>query len=143
MRRDKNCVFCKIVEGTIPAIKIYEDEEVLAFLDIAPINPGHALVIPKEHFSGCGGMPEALGGRLFHLAARIGTACKRALNADGFNLHLAEGGCAGQEVPHAHIHVIPRAPEDGFHWNWRKVEYADAAARQACAKQIIDKLKTE
>lgn len=138
-----NCIFCRIVAGDLPATKLYEDDLVLAFLDLAPINPGHLLVIPKEHHVSMASVPELIAGRMLRVAARLGTAQRRALDADGFNLHLADGTCAGQVVMHAHLHVIPRHPEDGFHWGWRQHRYADDAARDATAVRILAKFKPE
>ncbi len=134
------CVFCKIIAGELPASKIYEDELVFAFLDIGPINPGHILVIPKEHHESPATLPEATAGRMFRVASRLGVALRRAMDYDGFNLHLADGTAAGQVVMHAHLHVIPRGVEDHFHWNSRQIPYADAAEREETAKKIIEKL---
>jgi len=136
-----DCIFCKIIAGEIPATKIYEDDLVLAFMDIAPINPGHILVIPKEHHNGSSTIPEAVAGRMFKLGSRIGIALKRALDYDGFNLHLADGTCAGQVVLHAHLHVVPRGAEDGFHWNWRQTSYANDEEMTDKSRKIIAKLK--
>lgn len=138
---DKNCVFCKIVAREIDAIKIYEDELVLAFLDISPICKGHTLIIPKEHFESISAIPENICGRITHLAGRIGTAFKRTLDVDGFNLHLSDGKCAGQVVMHAHMHVVPRHPEDGFHWNWRQLKYSSDDEKNEIAEKIKSKLK--
>jgi histidine triad (HIT) family protein len=137
----ENCIFCKIIAGKIPSTKIYEDDLIIAFLDIAPINPGHILIIPKEHHTGSSTIPEDVAGRMFRVGSRIGVALKRALDYDGFNLHLADGTCAGQVVMHAHLHVVPRGAEDGFHWNWRQLSYADDAEITDKAQQIIAKLK--
>lgn len=137
----KDCIFCKITAGELPAVKLYEDELVLAFLDIAPINPGHILVIPKEHHTGSATIPEDVAGRMFHVGTRLGVAAKRAMEMDGFNLHLADGTCAGQVVMHAHLHVIPRSAEDGFHWNWRQKKYSDDKERDETAALIKEKLK--
>jgi histidine triad (HIT) family protein len=139
----RDCIFCKIVAGEIPAEKIYEDEHILAFMDIAPINHGHVLIIPRDHHGSSATIPEDVAGRMFRVAARIGVAQKRALDCDGFNLHLADGECAGQVVMHAHLHVIPRGVEDGFHWNWRHLEYATDAEKTDIAKKIILKFKIE
>lgn len=109
-----NCIFCKIAAGEIPAVKIYEDELVLAFLDIGPINFGHTLVIPKEHHESSSTIPEATAGRMFHIGSRIGIALRRELDYDAFNLHLADGTAAGQVVPHAHLHVVPRGRRRRF-----------------------------
>ena len=137
----RNCIFCKIIKGDIPCVKIYEDDLVLAFLDINPINPGHTLVIPKEHHTSVATIPEQTAGRMFLVASRLGVAARRALNVDGFNLHLADGTCAGQVVMHAHLHVVPRSLEDGFHWNWRQLKYASDSERNAIAAQISEKIK--
>ena len=137
----KNCIFCKIIADELPSAKLYEDDLVYAFLDISPINPGHILIIPKEHHTSSSTIPEETAGRMFHLGSRFGVAFKRAIDADGFNLHLADGPCAGQVVMHAHLHVIPRDVEDGFHWNWRQVEYSDENERNEIAAKIMEKMK--
>ena len=136
----KDCIFCKIIAGEIPSRKIYEDDKVYAFMDIGPINYGHTLVIPKEHHTGSSTIPEETAGRMFKVASRIGVALKRALDADAFNLHLADGTCAGQVVMHAHLHVVPRFAEDDFHWNWRQLAYPEGKMA-GIAEKIISKLK--
>ena len=138
-----SCIFCKIADGRIPSVKVYEDELVLAFMDIAPINFGHVLVIPKEHHTSAATIPETVAGRMFVAGARLGVACKRALAYEGFNLHLADGTCAGQVVMHAHLHVVPRGLEDGFHWNWRQLKYESDEQRLQIGRQIAEKLKLE
>ncbi len=135
-----NCIFCKVIEGEIPSTRIYEDDLVLAFMDISPINKGHVLVVPKEHHVGSSTIPEEVAGRMFHIGSRIGVALRRGLDYDGFNLHLADGTCAGQVVMHAHLHIVPRGVEDGFHWNWRQLKYEDNEAWEA-AEKIKAKLK--
>lgn len=129
------CIFCKIVRGEIPSFKIYEDELVYAFLDIGPINFGHVLVIPKEHHESSATILEETAGRMFRIGARIGVAQKRELECEAFNLHLADGTAAGQVVMHAHLHVIPRGVEDGFHWNWRQLRYPEGKAAE-CAEKL-------
>ena len=129
----ENCIFCRIVKGEIPAAKIYEDELVFAFLDIAPINFGHVLVIPKEHHESSSTIPEATAGRMFRIGSRIGIALKLKLDYDAFNLHLADGAAAGQVVMHAHLHVVPRGVEDGFHWTWRQLKYPDGELQKTAA----------
>ena len=136
-----NCIFCKIIAVEIPCAKIYEDELVLAFLDIAPINPGHVLVIPKEHHQSASTIPENVAGRMFRIGSRIGILLKRRGDEyDGYNLHLADGSAAGQVVMHAHLHVIPRGVEDGFRWNWRQLSYADGEAK-LLAEELAAKLE--
>ena len=78
---------------------------------------------------------------MFKIGSRIGVALKRALDYDGFNLHLADGTCAGQVVLHAHLHVVPRGAEDGFHWNWRQMSYENNEEMADKSRQIIAKLK--
>ncbi len=124
------CIFCKIISGEIPAAKIYEDELVLAFLDIGPINFGHTLVIPKEHHESSATIPEATAGRMFRVGSRIGIALKRKFEYEAFNLHLADGTAAGQVVMHAHLHVVPRGVEDGFRWNWRQLSYKEGELKE-------------
>ncbi len=133
------CIFCKIVAGEIPALRIYEDELVFAFLDIGPINPGHVLVIPKEHHESSATIPEETAGRMFRVGSRIGTALRRAMDYEAFNLHLADGTAAGQVVMHAHLHVVPRGVEDGFYWNWRQMRYPEGEAA-GIAEKIIARL---
>ncbi len=139
----EKCIFCKIIAGAIPSVKIYEDDLVYAFLDISPINFGHTLVIPKEHHVSCATVPEMVAGRMFHVGSRIGVALRRAFDYDAFNLHLADGSAAGQVVNHVHLHVVPRGVEDGFRWNWRQLEYESAEKRAELAAEVINKLKLD
>lgn len=136
------CIFCKIIKGELPSTKIYEDELVFAFLDISPINFGHTLVIPKEHHESPATISEEILGRMFHVGSRIGIAMKRSLEYDGYNLHLADGSAAGQVVMHAHLHVVPRGVEDGFHWNWRQLEYEDKH-RDTLTQEVIKRLNVK
>jgi len=133
----ENCVFCRIIRGEIPADKVYEDGHILAFLDIAPLNKGHTLVIPKEHFFSVTETPPELLAAIMQAAARIGAAMMRAVDADGFNLILSNGACAGQVVQHTHLHVVPRFPDDGIHLPSRSVPYTDDAEK----REILDKAR--
>ena len=137
-----NCIFCRIIAGEIPSVKLYEDDLVYAFLDIAPINFGHALVIPKAHCESASTIPEATAGRMMKVGSRIGIALKRALDYDAYNLHLADGKAAGQVVMHAHLHVVPRGVDDDFRWNWRQLQYQDGAASEL-AEKVMAKFKLE
>ena len=130
----ENCIFCKIIAGEIPSAKVYEDELVYAFLDISPINKGHVLVIPKEHHESAAAVNEETVGRMMKVGSRIGIALKRELDADAYNLHLADGTAAGQVIMHAHLHIVPRWIEDGFHWNWRQLSYNDGEMADISAK---------
>ena len=120
---DEHCVFCKIISGQIPAATIYEDDQVLAFLDIAPFNFGHTLVIPKRHCHGVSDMPEESRNALFAAAARLAPVVLRVTGAAGFNLLMNNGQAAGQEVPHAHLHIIPRFMDDKVLLNAPQKQY--------------------
>ena len=109
-----DCIFCKIAKGEIPSEKIYEDEYTYAFLDIYPGNHGHTLVIPKEHFENIYSIPDEEWCRLMLTVKKVADAAKRGMDADGINLFMNNEEAAGQEIPHAHIHIIPRFREDGF-----------------------------
>jgi histidine triad (HIT) family protein len=130
------CVFCKIVAGRIPSTKVYEDDAVLAFIDIGPIVKGHVLVIPKEHFDPLTAVPAALLGRVMEVVQKVAAAQITGLGADGVNLHQANGAAAGQVVPHVHVHVIPRFNDDGHRWNWKSTTYAAPAEAAAMADRI-------
>jgi histidine triad (HIT) family protein len=94
---------------------VYEDDEIIAFLDIRPINPGHTLVIPKDHAANLKDLDSQLGGRLFQVAGQVASALRKSgLRCEGINVWLADGKAAFQEVPHIHIHVIPRFKGDGL-----------------------------
>jgi len=109
------CIFCKIVDGTAPSSKVYEDDICLSFMDIQPVNPGHVLVIPKTHFSDLSDLPPDVGGHLFQVAQKIAVRLpKTEIRNEGVDFLLAHGAAAGQEVFHVHLHVIPRYEGDGF-----------------------------
>jgi len=107
------CPFCRIREGTLAAHLLYQDEEVLAFLDISPVTQGHTLVVPRWHAASLTACSPSTVAGLFLAAVRLAGAIQRALGAPGFNLGLNDGRAAGQEVPHVHVHVIPRYGDEG------------------------------
>ena len=110
-----DCVFCAIVAGIEPASVIYDDAEVLAFLDIAPINPGHLMVVPKRHASFLADLDEATGAWMFGMSMQLARTLRASdLRCEGVNLFLADGEAAGQEVFHVHLHVFPRFEGDSF-----------------------------
>lgn len=124
-----DCIFCKIVEGVLPSNKIYEDKNVLAFLDIAPVHPGHVLVIPKKHFANMEEIPENLLVDLIKIVKKIGLAVKKGLNYEGYNIQENNDPIAGQIVPHLHFHIIPRIEEDGLKL-WPQKEYSKGEAEK-------------
>ena len=111
------CVFCKIVKGKIPSAKVYEDDKILAFLDIGPVNKGHTLVIPKQHYETMLDLPDKLLKEMIIAVKKMVQAIKEGVNADGVNLLMSNYKAAGQVVPHAHFHILPRFSNDGLkHW---------------------------
>jgi len=108
----ENCIFCKIVKGEIKSQKVYEDEETLAFLDINPVNKGHVLVIPKDHYENIFDIPKDKLSKVMEVAQKIAIAIKK-MGADGVNIVSNNGKAAEQHVFHLHIHVIPRYYNDG------------------------------
>jgi histidine triad (HIT) family protein len=118
-----DCMFCKIARGEIPCSKIYEDQNILAFLDIMPVNKGHALVIPKAHFEDIFQIPDDLLAEITSIVKKVSIAVKHGVEADGINLLMNNQKAAGQVVPHAHFHIIPRHKGDGLqHWEQREYE---------------------
>lgn len=139
-RIEEDCVFCKIVRGDLPCSRLFEDDRVLAFLDIAPWNKGHSLIIPKEHHNSITTVPTAFLDRMMAIAPALGAALMRAADADGFNLLLSNGPCAGQVVPHAHLHVIPRHPDDGLHMPARNVGYESDQEKESLVADVKKRL---
>ncbi len=135
----EKCIFCEIVAGNIPCTKIYESENILAFLDIAPVNPGHTLVIPKQHYPTLLDLPPALGQELLEALQKVAKAIKKGLQADGINLGMNNYRAAGQLVFHAHFHLIPRYEKDGLTL-WPQQKYESETKMQEIAQQIINKL---
>jgi len=108
------CVFCKIISGEIPSFKVYENEQVLAFLDIKPVHPGHTLVIPKKHAANLEEINELDLKEVILAVKKIGQMLKDRLAIPGYNVSLNNDPVAGQEISHLHFHVIPRHPNDGL-----------------------------
>lgn len=110
-----DCVFCKIVRGEISATKIYEDNDVMAFLDISQVTPGHALVIPKRHYSNYVSTPKSIMHKVMDVAQRVAQADITMLGAKGVNILTNVNKEAGQAILHFHVHVIPRyIADEGF-----------------------------
>jgi len=131
-----NCIFCKIINHEIPATVLYEDETALVIMDIGPIVEGHALVIPKIHFEQLTDLPDDQVAHLHQVAKKIAQAQQRALQATGINILQNNGVAAGQEVPHFHIHVIPRFDDDAHHWNWNPKTYDSLDTMISIANKI-------
>jgi len=131
-----DCIFCKIVTGKLPACKVYEDADTLAFMDIGPIVKGHTLVIPKTHYDPLIQTPTKVLHQLITVVQRIAAAQVHGLKADGVNVIQSNGQAAGQVIPHIHFHVIPRFLEDGHSWNWRPRAYAAPDEMHKLAENI-------
>lgn len=135
----EDCIFCKMVAGQIPVAKIYEDEIVLAFLDIGPISDGHALVIPRQHFERLHDCPPVLLGEVSSRLGRIAAAVAGEMESDGYNLLCNNGRAAGQLIEHLHFHIIPRNVGDGVFDRWPAYKYPEGKI-EALADSIRKKL---
>jgi histidine triad (HIT) family protein len=115
-----DCIFCKIIDGDIPAAKVYEDEHVLAFLDISQVTKGHTLVIPKVHKENIYELTPEIAENLFKVVPKIASSIKEQFEPIGLNLLNNNGEAAGQSVFHYHLHIIPRYGKgDGFGAVWK------------------------
>ena len=130
-----DCVFCRIAQGNAPCAKVYEDEEVLAFLAIGPIKPGHTLVIPKSHYKNLLETPDKLAQSVHKALQAIGRAVMSATGAQGFNVLQNNNPAAEQTIFHVHWHVIPRHDGDGV-TNWVEGRYANQEEMRDLAQQI-------
>ena len=135
----ENCIFCKIVKGEIASKKIYENEKVLAFLDVNPVSKGHILIIPKKHFENIYEIKDSYLKEIISVAKIIAESLKKSLNADSVNILHASGKDAQQSVFHFHIHLIPRYKDDGFDI-WPKSDYKELnldEIKNKIAKEIL------
>lgn len=110
----EDCIFCKIIAGEIPSEKVYEDEQVLAFLDIKPVNRGHLLVVPKIHSTDLLSVEDEVLKDMMPKVKKIGAAAMKAMNAQGINISTNNGKAAGQIIFHLHFHLIPRFSNDNL-----------------------------
>ncbi len=120
------CVFCKIVAGQIPASVVLDTASVMAFLDIRPIAIGHTLVMLKRHVPSILEMSQDELADLFGTASRVADAVQNAVEADTFNIEINDGPAAGQEIPHVHVHIVPRRHGDGISGGWKHTSYQGA-----------------
>ena len=135
----ESCIFCRIIEGSLPANKIFENRETIAFLDIGPVHPGHSLVIPRKHFKDIFDCDENIMGEVMKTAKKISGPIMKAVKADGINIGMNNKESAGQEVFHAHVHVIPRYREDGLR-HWKKEDFRDENHRKEVHENIMKEL---
>jgi len=128
---EKDCIFCRIVKGELPAYKVYEDTDFLGFLDIKPLNPGHTLLIPKNHYRFVADVPNF--GHYFEIAKKVGTGIKQATGHK--HLYFL---CLGNLVKHAHIWILPHFAGDGHGTavNWEAVKSQDEKEMETIAEKI-------
>lgn len=129
----KDCIFCKIVAGELPSHKVYEDADTLAFLSTGPNNPGHSLVIPKQHSENIYDMSDHSLATTIRSVQKVAKAVKTAMQADGINIAMNNDKAAGQVIYHPHFHVIPRFQEDGYH-HWGQKTYKEGEADSVAEK---------
>jgi histidine triad (HIT) family protein len=108
------CPFCDVLRGAGEVSICYEDSDVVAFMDIQPVNSGHVLVVPREHYESLEDIPHTLATHLFDVAMQLAPVVQHVGNADGMNVVVNSGAAAGQDVFHFHVHAIPRCQGDGF-----------------------------
>ena len=130
-----DCIFCAIIEGKAPAEVIYEDEAVVAFLDINPANDGHTLIVPRQHVQDIFDIGEETAAAVMRAVVRVAQAIKAALQPDGVNLMQASGRAAFQSVFHFHIHIVPRWWGDDLRLPWHP-RPGDPVAIRAVAARI-------
>ncbi|MEI7901414.1 MAG: HIT family protein [bacterium] len=131
---DPSCIFCKIIAGHIPAFKIYEDEHTVAFLDIAPFEKGHVLVVPKHHADYFTDLRTEDLFTFITAVQNVAALLLKKMPCDGFNLVQNNGVCATQVVPHVHFHIIPRWNDRTV--NWLPGTYEDAAELSAIQRRL-------
>ncbi len=132
------CIFCQIIDGSAESSEIHRGDSCVAFLDVSPINPGHTLICPIRHVSTFLDLDPNESSEILSAAQRIARSqLTKIPGCSGVNLLLSEGEDAGQEVPHVHLHVVPRAKDDGFGWR----RFGSSSAREeldAIAAQLRD-----
>src|SRR3712207_270148 len=109
-----HCTFCDLVRGAGEVSACYEDADAVAFMDIQPVNAGHVLVVPREHYESLFDVPRELGVHLFDVTMRVAAAVRRVTSCDAMNIVVNSGAAAGQDEFHYHVHIIPRRKGDGF-----------------------------
>jgi histidine triad (HIT) family protein len=109
-----HCTFCDLINGAGEVSVCYEDSDAMAFMDIQPVNAGHVLVAPRQHYASLFDVPQELGDHLFKVTMRMASAVRRVTGCDDMNIVVSSGAAAGQDVFHYHVHIIPRRQDDGF-----------------------------
>ena len=136
-----NCIFCKIVKGEVPSKKVYDDKDVMAFLDINPANPGHTLVVPKKHAEDLTKSDNDDIAKAMGVVKKITASLKEKMNAIGVNVLQNNGKAAGQLVGHTHFHVIPRYPNDAVVISYPRIQMSDTDLEEVRKKLEEQKKK--
>lgn len=137
-----HCTFCDLINGAGEVSVCYEDASAMAFMDIQPVNAGHVLVAPRQHYASLFDVPQELGEHLFHVTMRVASAVRRVTGSDDMNIVVSSGEAAGQDVFHYHVHIIPRRPGDGFEVDlpFAGSQMPDRTMLDAIAARLISEL---
>lgn len=133
--KDENCIFCKLANGDIPTMSLYEDEDFNVIFDAGPATLGHALILPKNHYKNIYEIDEETIAKAYKLAKKMAAVLTEVFSADGFNILQNNNECAGQTVFHFHIHLIPRYKDDKAMIAWKPGEQ-DKAKLEAALEKI-------
>jgi histidine triad (HIT) family protein len=138
-----HCTFCDLIRGAAEVSVCHEDSDAIAFMDIQPVNNGHVLVVPREHYESLLDVPQELGLHLFKVTMRLTAAIRRVTGCEDFNIVVNSGAAAGQDEPHYHVHIIPRREGDGFDvpLPFNGSEMPDRTVLDAYAARIISALR--
>lgn len=137
---EENCLFCRIVSGELPAVTVFEDKNTLAFLDHRPLFPGHALLVPREHYETLGDLPPSEVGPLFKNAQLLSRVIETAMEAEGS--FVAMNNRVSQSVPHLHVHVVPRRRKDGLKgFFWPRTKYKTPEEMEIVKEKIAAELE--
>ena len=137
------CLFCQISSGSVPSHKVFEDDKCFAFLDINPANPGHVVLMPKEHYTIMPQVPDEIMGHLGVVSQDLSRKLIGSLKAKGTNVFVANGAAGGQKAQHFMLHIIPRVEDDGVNFDLRKVDLSGeqvAVLKQKIAPAITKTL---
>jgi len=135
----QQCIFCKIIEGQIPSKKIHQDDKCIAVLDINPANPGHIILLPKEHYMIMPQVPDEILSHMAKVAKALSSACLKSFKCSGTNIFIANGLIAGQKAQHFMIHIIPRTEGDELNFNLPKNQ-AKISDLQELKKMLLPKI---
>jgi histidine triad (HIT) family protein len=130
------CIFCKLSQGEIPSDKIYENKHLVSILDIKPVSPGHALVIPKQHFKTILDVPQELLCEMMQVTQKIAKEIIAVTKAHGFNIIVNSGRAAEQLIDHVHIHIIPRSMGDNIRYTHKPIQYKEGEK-----EDILERIK--